>query len=144
MNIVNVCVRHTKEGEEIRDEDYDGFSIEIDDENYATMIADFSRNTDINDETGASAVELILEIARMDEENQGEREEVALCIACAVLRETLARGFGEEEIGDAIITVMDETDVGGDIAVWVNDEGEDAKFYVKLGDAPDVNSAKGG
>jgi len=135
--ITNVCIRHTKDGNVLKDEDYDGFSIEIDEENYAAMIADFSKDTEINDATGASAVEFILEIARMDEKDLGEKEDIALSIACAVLRETMILGFGKEEIGEGIITVMDETDIGGDIAVWVNDEGEEAKFYVKLGDPSD-------
>jgi len=135
--LTNVCIRHTKDGDDLKDEDYDGFSIEIDEENYASMITDFSKDTEITDEAGASAVEFILEIARMDEADVGEREEVALSIACAVLRETLILGFGKEEVGEGIVTVMDETDVDGDIAVWVNDEGEDAKFYVKLGDPSD-------
>ncbi len=129
----NVCLRHTKDSDDLKETDYDGYSIDISDGDYTGMIADFSESNKITDEVAASAVELILDVARMDEADVGERENIAQSIACAVLRQNFINNFGADEMTDGIITVMDETAVKGDITVWVNEDGEDAKFYVTMG-----------
>ncbi len=129
----NICLRHTKDSDDLKETDYDGYSIDISDGDYAGMITDFSESNEITDEVAASAVELILDVARMDEADVGERENIAQSIACAVLRQNFINNFGVDEMTDGIITVMDETAVKGDITVWVNEDGEDAKFYVTMG-----------
>ena len=130
----NVCLRHTKDGNELKETDYDGCSIDIADSDYAGMIADFAKSNEITDEVAASAVELILDVVRMDEGDVGERENIAQSIACAVLRQNFINNFGADEMAGGIITVMDETAVEGGITVWVNEEGEDARFYVTMSD----------
>ena len=129
----NVCLRHTKDSDDLKDTDFVGFTIDIEPQDYDVMIDDFMKSNDVTDDVAASAVELIIDVARMDESDVGERENIAQSIACAVLRQNFVNNFGADEIGDGIIIIMDETAVGGEISVWVNDEGEDAKFYVTLG-----------
>ena len=129
----NICLRHTKEGDDLKETDYDGYTIDIEAQDYDVMIGDFTKSNEVTDDVAASAVELIIDVARMDESEVGERENIAQSIACAVLRQNFINNFGADEIGDGIITIMDETAVGGEISIWVNDEGQDAKFYVTLG-----------
>jgi len=129
----NICLRHTKDSDDLKETDYVGFTIDIEAQDYDVMIADFTKSNEVTDDVAASAVELIIDVARMEEGDIGERENIAQSIACAVLRQNFINNFGADEIGDGIITIMDETGVGGEISVWVNDEGQDAKFYVTLG-----------
>jgi hypothetical protein len=128
----NVCLRHTKEGDELKETDYDGCSIDISNDDYAGMIADFVTSNEITDEVAASAVELILDVARLDE--PGERENIAQSIACSVVRQNFINNFGPEEMANGIITIMDETAFGAGVTVWVNQEGQEPRFYVTLGD----------
>jgi len=129
----SVCLRHTRDSEELKKTDYHGYSIDIDDQDFEGLIADFISSNQLTDEVAASAVELIVDVAKMDDDKVGERENVAQSIACAVLRQNFINNFGAEKIGGGTITIMDETAVGGEVSVWVNDEGEAAKFYVTLG-----------
>ena len=129
----NICLRHTKDSDDLKETDYVGFTIDIEAQDYDVMIGDFTKSNEVTDDVAASAVELIVDVARMEEGDIGERENIAQSIACAVLRQNFINNFGADEIGDGIITIMDETGVGGEISVWVNDEGQDAKFYVTLG-----------
>jgi hypothetical protein len=136
----NVCLRHTKVGDELLDGEFDGYTIDIEDDDYALIIDDFSKSNEISDGVAASAVELIIAIANKGGKDTDEREQTAQYIACAVLRENFIKKFGADEIGDGVIAIMDETAVGGDITVWVNVEGEGAKFYVTLGRSDDDTS----
>ena len=137
----NVCILHTKKTEELLDDEFDGYSIDIEDDDYNLLIADFIKTNEISDEVAGSAVELIISIADKGEDAD-EREQTAQYIACAVLRQNFINQFGADEISDGIITIMDETAVGGEITVWLNVEGEGAKFYITLGhktDGPKVH-----
>lgn len=136
----NVCVRHTKAGDELKDGEFKGYTIDMEDEDFSAIIDDFSKSNEITDGVAASAVELIIAIASKDEDDIDEREQTAQYIACAVLRENFIRKFGAEEINNGVIAIMDETAVGGEITVWLNIEGEGAKFYVTLGRADDDSS----
>ncbi len=136
----NICLRHSKEGEDLMDGEFDGHSIDIEDNVFNGIIEDFEKSNKITDEVAASAVELIIDIASKDEINTDERERTAQYIACAVLRQNFINKFGSDEVGNGIISIMDETAVDGDISVWLNLEGEDAKFYVTLGRGDDLES----
>jgi len=129
----NICLRHTKDSDDLKETDFVGFTIDIEAQDYDVMIADFTKSNEITDDVAASAVELIIDVAKMEEGEVGERENIAQTIACAVLRQNFINNFGADEVGNGTITIMDETGVGGEISVWVNDEGQDAKFYVTLG-----------
>jgi len=129
----NVCLRHRRDGDTLHEDDYDGSTIEIEDAMFVGMVADFEKDTTITDDVAASAVGVILDVARLPEGNIGERENFAQSIACAVLRQNFINNFGADAVGHGIITVMDETAVDGEIVISVNDDGEPAKFFVTLG-----------
>lgn len=132
MMKTNVCIRHTKDGDEMKDEDFDAYKFELEDNEYRDLVEMFLRENKIDDDSAATAVEFLCENARKDDDKVSDDENITAYLASAVLRHVLGLTLGEDEIGDDEITIMDETDVGGEVALWINEEGKDTRIYVTL------------
>lgn len=132
MMKTNVCIRHTNDGDEMKDEDFDAYKIELEDDDYRDLVKMFLRENEIDDDSATTAVEFLCENARKDDDEVSDDENIAAHLASAVLRHVLGLTLGEDEIGDDVVTIMDQTDVGGGVALWINEVGKDPRIYVTL------------
>ncbi|NQW26591.1 MAG: hypothetical protein HQ474_01655 [Flammeovirgaceae bacterium] len=122
--IVNLILRHTKNGDEENEDDYKGFSVEHNNDEYLEYLSEYKMDRVVKDIDISAQFHTLCHFIRLEPENFSDEDNDLLHATCAILRYRLIDNVGEENMSEETISFIDETDVGGDIEIYVLDDDD--------------------
>ncbi len=121
---LNVLIPCADESKENIDQNFDGFSVELTSEEYNEILSQFKMERVIRDTEISVQIGVLCHHVRLDPETFSKEDWEIITDTSAILRYRLIDQVGKENMSDETITFVDETDVGGDIEIYVLDNDD--------------------
>ncbi len=116
-------VRHTKAEEEMTDDEHDGFTLEMDQEDYEKCInVAIKPTTEVPlEDQLANAIGHLIEYARIPDDELDEEKIGTSYVAAAIILYCVQNGGSPEPINSDELIIVDQLDVGGGMQVFSTD-----------------------